>query len=149
MAYDFGAAKITYTGGFRDVDMTGYQPLNGFVPETFSFDNNLKYQTQSHELRINGESTALIWQAGIFNGNEDQDVARGLFLPSAKGAFGGQIPFLNYFLRTINSKTTGIFAQATYTDIDRHVAHFAKHGAQEPAHYRPKPCGPPGAAVAA
>ena len=35
------------------------------------------------------------------------------------------------------------------TAIRAILNHFAKHGAQEPAHYRPKPCGPPGAAVAA
>ena len=35
-----------------------------------------------------------------------------------------------------------------YALVQAHY-HFAKHGAQEPAHYRPKPRGPPGAAVAA
>ncbi len=114
IAYDFGAAKITYTGGYRNVDMSGYQPLNGFVPETFSFDNQLAYKTQSHELRLNGESTKLIWQAGFFYGNEDQDVGRGLILPVAKGAFGGKVPYLNFFKFDVNSKTTAVFAQATY-----------------------------------
>lgn len=114
IAYDFGPAQITYTGGYRDVDMSGYQPLNGFVPETFSFDNSLAYQTQSHELRVNGESGKLVWQAGGFYGNEDQDVARGLILPVAKGAFGGKVPYLNFFKFDVNSKTTAAFAQATY-----------------------------------
>lgn len=114
IAYDFGKAKITYTGGYRDVKMDGYQPLNGFVPETFSFDNELGYQTQSHELRINGESKKLIWQAGGFMGDERQDVARGLVLVGAKGAFGGVPPYLNFFIRDIDSKTSAVFAQATY-----------------------------------
>lgn len=119
IAYDFGAAKITYTGGYRDVDMSGYQPLNGFVPETFSFDNQLKYQTQSHELRLNGESNKFIWQAGGFYGNEDQDVERGLVLPSAKGAFAGKVPYLNFFKFDVNSKTTALFAQATYNVTEK------------------------------
>ena len=68
--------------------MSGYQPLNGFVPETFSFYNDLNYDTQSHELRLNGESEKLNWQIGSFYGSEDQDVRRGLFLPAAAGAFG-------------------------------------------------------------
>jgi iron complex outermembrane recepter protein len=114
MAYDFGPAKITYTGGYRDVALTGYQPLNGFIPETFSFHNDLGYKTQSHELRVNGESEKLIWQAGLFYGYETQAVRRGLVLPSAKGAFGGQVPFLNFFWRDMESTTTGVFAQATY-----------------------------------
>lgn len=119
IAYDFGAAKITYTGGYRDVDMSGYQPLNGFVPETFSFDNQLKYQTQSHELRLNGESNKFIWQAGGFYGNEDQDVERGLVLPGAAGAFGGKVPYLNFFKFDVNSKTTALFAQATYNVTEK------------------------------
>jgi iron complex outermembrane receptor protein len=45
ISYDFGKVTLTYTGGYRNVDITGCQPLNGFVPETFSFDNKLAYQT--------------------------------------------------------------------------------------------------------
>ncbi len=114
IAYDFGHATLSYSGGIRTVKMSGYQPLNGFVPETFSFYNDLNYDTQSHELRLNGESEKLSWQVGSFYGHEDQDVRRGLFLPAAAGAFGGQIPFLNFFIRNITSSTLGFFGQATY-----------------------------------
>lgn len=114
IAYDFGGTTLTYTGGVRKVGMDGYQPLNGFVPETFSFYNDISINTQSHELRLNGESEKLSWQVGGFYGNEDQLTGRGLFLPSAAGAFGGQIPFLNYFIRDVNSKTSAVFGQATY-----------------------------------
>jgi iron complex outermembrane receptor protein len=114
IAYDFGGAILTYSGGFRKVNMKGYQPLNGFVPETFSFHNDLNYKTQSHEVRLNGESAKLSWQLGSFYGTEDQDVRRGLVLPVAAGAFGGQVPFLNFFIRNVNSNTLGFFGQATY-----------------------------------
>jgi iron complex outermembrane recepter protein len=114
ISYDFGKALLTYSGGLRVVDMTGYQPLNGFVPETFSFHNDLSYNTQSHELRLNGESEKLSWQVGGFYGKEVQDVRRGLILPSASGAFGGQVPFLNFFFRDITSTTSAVFGQATY-----------------------------------
>lgn len=114
IAYDFGGAILTYSGGIRKVDMDGYQPLNGFVPETFSFHNDLNYKTQSHELRLNGESAKLSWQIGGFYGNENQDARRGLVLPAAAGAFGGKVPFLNYFIRDVNSNTLGVFGQATY-----------------------------------
>ncbi|MFN8355079.1 MAG: TonB-dependent receptor [Spirosomataceae bacterium] len=114
IAYDFGGAIFSYTAGIRKVKLGGYQPLNGFVPETFSFHNDLTYNTQSHEFRLNGESAKLSWQLGAFYGNEDQDVRRGLVLPAAAGAFGGQVPFLNFFIRNVNSTTLGFFGQATY-----------------------------------
>ena len=114
ISYNFGKAQLTYSAGVRKADMTGYQPLNGFVPETFSFHNELSYNTQSHELRLNGESAKLNWQVGGFYGKENQDVRRGLFLPSAAGAFGGQVPFLNFFFRDVTSTTAAVFGQATY-----------------------------------
>lgn len=119
LAYDFGGITLTYSGGYRKVKMDGYQPLNGFVPETFSFHNDLTYNTQSHELRLNGESAKLSWQLGSFYGSENQDSRRGLVLPSAAGAFGGQVPFLNFFIRDVNSTTLGFFGQATYNVNDK------------------------------
>lgn len=114
ISYNFGKAQLTYSGGIRNTDNAGYTPLNGFVPETFSFHNNLKYKTQSHELRLNGESAKLSWQIGGFYGKENSDVSRGLFLPSAAGAFAGKIPFLNYFFRDVTSTTSAVFGQGTY-----------------------------------
>lgn len=119
VAYDFGGTTLTYSGGYRKVKMDGYQPLNGFVPETFSFHNDLTYNTQSHEIRLNGESAKLSWQLGSFYGSENQDSRRGLVLPSAAGAFGGQVPFLNFFIRDVNSTTLGFFGQATYNVNDK------------------------------
>lgn len=114
IAYDFGKAILSYTAGYRNVAMTGYQPLNGYLPETNSFHNDISSSTQSHELRLNGETAKLSWQVGGFYGDEDQNTARGLLLVSAAGAFGGQVPFLNFFIRDVNSKTSAIFGQATY-----------------------------------
>lgn len=114
LTYNFGNAQLTYSGGYRVVDMDGYQPLNGYLPESFSFHNDLDYNTQSHELRLNGESSKLIWQLGGFYGKETQYVRRGLVLPGVSGAFGGKVPFLNFFWRDVNSTTAAIFGQATY-----------------------------------
>lgn len=110
LQYDFGEAKITYTGGYRDVDLKNYQPINGFIPETASFDNDLEYQTQSHEFRINGETEneKFIWQAGYFYGNEDQNAGRGFLLSFARPNY------FFYYRQEINSKTNAIFGQATY-----------------------------------
>ncbi|WP_228350455.1 TonB-dependent receptor [Rhodocaloribacter litoris] len=114
LRYSFGPAWLTYTGGYRYAELAGYQPLNGFLPETFSFDNNFGINTHSHELRLNGETPRFIWQTGMFYGYENQDVRRGLFLPAAAGAFGGRIPFLNYSIFDVTSSTFGVFGQATY-----------------------------------
>jgi iron complex outermembrane receptor protein len=149
VSYNFGPAMVTYTGGFRNVAMTGYQPLNGFVPETFSFDNDLAYQTQSHELRVNGEGSKLIWQAGGFYGNENQDVARGLVLPSAAGAFGGQVPYLNFFRFDVNSKTSAVFGQATYNFTEKFgltagIRNTTDKKSRDGATLTRAPFGPPG-----
>ncbi len=113
--YDLGVVQLAYKGGFRNIDMYGYQPLNGFVPETFSFDNDLEYNTHSHEFLIKGDAKNLFWQAGYFYGSEDQDVRRGLVLPVLAGAFGGQVPYNNFTIYDVSSTTNGIFGQATYS----------------------------------
>ncbi len=112
--YDLGKAHLTYTGGFRNINMSGYQPLNGFIPEIFSFDNKLDYQTISNELLLHGESEKLSWQIGGFYGKENQNVARGLVLPAAAGAFGGKTPYLNFFISDVTSQTSAVFGQFTY-----------------------------------
>ena len=121
--YNLGnSTLLTYTAGYRDVNVEGYQPLNGFVPETFSFDNQLAYRTQSHEFRVNGESKNLIWQGGVFYGHEEQNVARGLLLAVIRNAsprFEGQIPYNSWFMRDVTSKTTGVFAQTTYNFTEK------------------------------
>lgn len=115
---DLGLATISYIGGYRDADVDGYQPLNGFVPEIFSFDNHFEIQNQSHELRIHGDTGRLFWQTGLYYGKEEQDVARGLLLPALRGNFGGSPPYLNFFLRDIESTTEAAFAQASLSVTD-------------------------------
>ena len=119
ISYDLGFAKLSYKGGYRYVDMSGYQPLTGFVPEAYTYDNNLTYKTHSHEFLLNGEMEKFIWQAGYFYGHENQNVARGLVLPSVAAMFGGELPYLNFTLYDVNSSTNGIFGQATYYITDK------------------------------
>lgn len=42
-----------------------------------------------------------------------------MFLPSAAGRFGGKSPYLNFFIRDVTSKTSGLFAQATYNFTEK------------------------------
>ncbi len=110
-----GFATISYVGGYRDADVDGYQPLNGYVPELYSFDNHFQIQNQSHEIRMHGETDTLFWQTGLYYGREDQDIARGLLLPAVRANFGGQSPYVNFFLRDTESVTQAVFAQATFS----------------------------------
>jgi iron complex outermembrane receptor protein len=114
ITYHFGPADLTYVGGYRDNDTHARQPLNGFVPAVFSFDNDhLDYRTQSHELRLSGNpQNPLVWQAGLFYSDETSDVQRGLFLPIAGGSY------INFFLLDVESKSRAVFGQATYKISD-------------------------------
>lgn len=114
LAYDFGAAKLTYNGGYRTTERTSSVPLApSYVFETFQDD----VKTQSHELRLNGESDLLVWQLGGFYFKERQVIDRGLFnagLPAALlGVNGG---YVNYFRRpAVDAESWAIFGQ---TDIN-------------------------------
>ncbi|OYZ45702.1 MAG: TonB-dependent receptor, partial [Novosphingobium sp. 16-62-11] len=70
-------------------------------------------QTQSHELRLNGESDLLVWQTGAFYFKEDLEVERGLYRapppPFLLGANGG---YVNYFERSVESRSWAVFGQA-------------------------------------
>lgn len=114
--FDLGFGTLTYTGGYRNVETSAEQPLNGFLPEIFTFHNDkLDSITQSHELRLSGgESGKFVWQAGAFYFKETQDVARGLFLPLAGLPPTPAGSFLNYFYRDVDSTSKALFAQATY-----------------------------------
>lgn len=111
IAYDTDFAAITYTAGYRNAKINNVQPLNGFVPELFTFNNpKLDNETQSHELRFNGgDKGSLQWQAGAFYFKERQDIARGLFLPLAAGG-----SYLSYFYRPdVNVESYAAFGQLT------------------------------------
>jgi iron complex outermembrane receptor protein len=114
ISYDFGIATLAYKGGYRYIDMYGYQPLTGYVPEAYTYDNGLVYKTNSHEILLKGEMEKFVWQTGYFYGDEDQEVARGLVLPGVAGLFDGELPYLNFTVYDVSSTTNGIFAQATY-----------------------------------
>lgn len=110
LTYSFGGGvELNYVGGYRSVDVHNVQPLNGFVPELFTFDNDkVNSRTQSHELRLSGgEAAGFLWQAGLFYSDETQDVGRGLYLVPAGNAY------INYFLLDVASKSKAAFAQVT------------------------------------
>ncbi|MCC7461280.1 MAG: TonB-dependent receptor [Gammaproteobacteria bacterium] len=127
LAYDFGPATLTYIGGYRDSKNNDSPTL----APAFIFLGFLGGgRTQSHELRLNGDTERLQWQGGLFYFDEVQDMERGLYSPFV-GPNGG---YITYFRRKgVQNTTWSAFAQGDikitdtltaqagvrYTDIDR------------------------------
>ena len=117
IAYDFGAATLTYIGGYRKTDIGAAIALSpAYRFNTFIQDT----ETQSHELRLNGENDRLVWQTGAFYFNEKLDVERGLYRapppPFLLGPNGG---YVNYFFRDVESRSWAVFGQADFKVNDQ------------------------------
>lgn len=106
LAYDFGAATLTYTGGYRASNQTGSVTLPLFYT---NYDYLRSVKTHSHELRLNGESKSLIWQGGVFYFNEKQKFDSGLFAPT----IGPAGSYISYTRRPmVELESWAAFAQA-------------------------------------
>ena len=146
--------KLTYRGGYRDISMSTYQALNGYVPETFSFDRNRDFQSQSHELRLNGESDELIWQAGLFRGSDVSNASGGLIFAFARflsaPAFD-MVPYGFYNNWDTEVTTTGVFGQATYNFTDQFAftggLRYTGDAKVQTGYSSGAPFGPPGTPV--
>jgi iron complex outermembrane receptor protein len=109
IAYEISdAATITYIGGYRDfsqgdTDGSEFRTLP-FVYRSFSFVDEA--QTQSHELRLNGEIGGVIYQVGAFYFKEELQRESGFALP-----IGANGTFLSYFGRDIESDSKSVFGQ--------------------------------------
>ncbi|MBL8549002.1 MAG: TonB-dependent receptor [Hyphomonadaceae bacterium] len=136
VTYDFGAAMFTYRGGYRSTELSADTTLSpAYIFKNFQVDT----ETQSHELRLNGEAdNGFVWQGGFFFFNEDQTAVRGLFSPFV-GPNGGYITFFSRPF--VETKSWAAFAQvevpvtdqvtlvagARYTDDER-SARFDNYG---------------------
>jgi iron complex outermembrane recepter protein len=99
-------ATLTYTGGLRRFfgDPDNFLTL----PVTYrSFSFHDVADTQSHELRLNGEADGIIYQLGAFYFKEDLDRESGFFLPIG----GPNGTFLSYFGRDVSSSSRSLFGQ--------------------------------------
>jgi len=109
--YDFGGATLTYLGGYRRTDQDTDLALPNYI--YYEFGNVV--DTQSHELRLNGQSGALTWQGGLFFYNETIDALRGLYSPF----IGPNGSFLNTFSRDTDSDSYAGFGQVEYAFSDQ------------------------------
>ncbi len=106
------AATLTYVGGFRsysgDEDSFLTLPV---VYRSFQFQDEA--DTQSHELRINGQVNNVIYQFGAFYFKETQDRESGFFLP-----IGADGSFFSYFGRYVDSDSQSLFGQVEFPFSD-------------------------------
>lgn len=105
LAYDFGFATLTYTGGYRKTHATGANTLTpAYVFTNFGSDT----KTQSHELRLNGVAGGITWQTGVFYFKEElSGKGGGLYIPFI-GPKGG---YVNYFRHPTKSESWSAFGQ--------------------------------------
>ena len=104
LAYDISDnATLTYTGGYRDFSESGFRTLP-IVYRSYTFQSDV--QTQSHELRLNGEMGGITYQLGGFYFKESVQVESGFLIP-----VGPNGTFLSYFGRDITSDSKSLFGQ--------------------------------------
>ncbi len=104
IAYDFGPATLTYTGGYRTTKNNGANTLS----PAFVFTNfGGRVKTQSHELRLNGNVHGIEWQTGAFYFREKQNTNGGLYSPF----IGPNGSYVNYFRHPTLSESVSGFAQ--------------------------------------
>lgn len=146
--------KFTYRGGYRDISMQTYQGLNGWVPESFSFERNRDFESQSHEFRLNGESDKFLWQAGVFRGGDISNANGGLIFAFARflsaPAFD-KVPYGFYNNFDTDVSTTGVFGQATYNFTDKFSftggLRYTNDAKTQTGYSYDGPFGPPGTPV--
>jgi iron complex outermembrane receptor protein len=106
LAYEISdAATLTYTGGFRSFsgDPTNFLTL----PVVYrSYNYEFEVDTQSHELRVNGDIGGIIYQVGGFYFKEDLYTETCFALP-----IGPNGTCLSYFGRDISSESKSAFGQ--------------------------------------
>lgn len=104
VAYDLGAATLSYIGGYRETET---EALMGLSPAYVSRVFNATVKTQSHELRLNGQTSGVTWQTGLFYFREKLANSGGLYSPYI-GPKGG---YINYVMEPTDNKSWSAFGQ--------------------------------------
>ncbi len=119
IAYDFGAATLTYTGGYRSTHNDGSLGL----PPAYFFRNwGSSVKTQSHEIRLNGDMNGIQWQTGAFYFKEKQNTNTGLYNPFVGPPVGNVGSYINYFRRPTTSESWSVFGQVEVPITDEFTA---------------------------
>ncbi|WP_310535103.1 TonB-dependent receptor [Novosphingobium sp.] len=107
LAYEFSdAATLTYIGGYRS--LSGNPGALITLPVSYrSINYEFETDTQSHELRLNGDIGGIIYQVGGFYFKEDvySESCFGLPIGGPAGTC------LSYFGRDVSSESKSVFGQ--------------------------------------
>lgn len=108
--YEIGDVTLTYIPGYVNVQS---KPFYWFGP--FLFTNQADIESQSHELRLSGNSGSVEWLGGLFYYHQDY---KGFF--DSYGGFGLTAPIIQHAvdIRENTLKGFGIFGQATVSLSD-------------------------------
>ncbi|PKP94821.1 MAG: TonB-dependent receptor [Alphaproteobacteria bacterium HGW-Alphaproteobacteria-16] len=115
IAYDFGDISLTYTGGYRESFSTSLITLS---PVYITRNYGLPTKTQSHELRLNGTTSGITWQTGVFLFDEKVSSNQGLYSPLI-GPNGG---YVNYFIQPVHARSFSAFGQVEVPLADQITA---------------------------
>ena len=121
IAYNFGPATLTYTGGYRETSNTGF---NSLAP-AYAFSNyGASVKTQSHELRLNGEEGRFKWQFGGFFFKELQNINGGLYSPfiNPPSPAPQNGSYITYPVHPTDTRSWSAFGQAEYSFTDQLTA---------------------------
>lgn len=115
IAYDFGNVTLAYIGGYRETFSTSLVTLSpSYLTRNFGASN----KTQSHELRLNGETSGITWQTGAFMFDERLSSNQGLYSPR----IGPQGGYVNFFQQPVHARSLSVFGQAEVPLTDQLTA---------------------------
>ena len=103
--------EFTYLGAYRTFDRNNLSSTNATTSLT-----NSKFSQTSHELRLasTGKSD-LTWVAGLYLFNEKGNIDATFTNPVLANQFGPGNPGVRFIQDPVNSKSTAVFGQATYS----------------------------------
>lgn len=113
-SHGFMQTLVIDAGAFTFTSITDFQKINKYYledsdsgPDAYLwYDAAADVEQFSQELRLNGESENLKWQAGVYYLNIDGDYSSRIYIPS----FGGN-PFNDF---TLSTESYSIFGQIEY-----------------------------------
>lgn len=108
--YDFGAATLTYIGGYVGLDFKHAWDNDGQVNRYFVYDRDEKSKDTSHEFRLGSNNKqGLLWQTGVYFYKQDIDLNNNFLLTPNKNPVS-----VREYHFDVESKSYAAFGQASY-----------------------------------
>lgn len=120
LTYDFDIAKVTYIGGWREMDVdrhTSHGGAFGTNRQNFTFVHQDRLDSWTHELRLNGDpNKRFFWQTGAyyFEEKNPSPVSALVDYPGSNGLFGEQVLLFSFARDQIVAESKALFGQVSY-----------------------------------